>query len=95
MAARVVPEAGFPALRDAVALIRASADRDCDAFAAVLSGARSAVDLAGMTATVAALVCRRAGLGGDEVVGALREIEAELADYLLDQARPEVAAHGG
>lgn len=95
MAAYVPPETGFPALRDAVALVRALAEGDGVAVEAVLLGTRCAVDLAGMTATIATLIGRRAGLGGDEIACALREIEAEIADYLLDQARPEVSAGGG
>jgi hypothetical protein len=93
MSSQVPPEVGFDVLRDAVALIGCSAAGDDAGFAAVIGGSGHHVDLAGMTATIAAMVCRRAGLDADVVLGGIR---AELSDLLLDQAAPvaEAARHG-
>ena len=77
------PEVGFDVLRDAVALVRCSAAGDDEGFAVVVGGSRHPADLAGMTATIAAMICRRAGLDAADV---LSGIKAELSDLLLDQA---------
>lgn len=61
-------------------------------FAAVIGGSRHHVDLAGMTATIAAMICRRSGLDADAVLDGIR---AELSDLLLDRVPPGQAVAGG
>ena len=95
LAAYVPPAIGFDVLKDALALIRCSAARDGEGFMAIISGTAYPLDLAGMTATVAAIACRRAGLDDDAIAALLGDAGADLADLLLDQHKPAGAVPAG
>jgi hypothetical protein len=87
LAAYVPPAIGFDVLKDAVALIGCSAAGDGEGVMAILSSTTYPRDLAGMTATVAVIACRRAGLDADAMAALLGDAGADLADLLLDQGR--------
>ena len=95
LAAYVPPAIGFDVLKDAAALIRCSAAGDGEGVMAILGSTAYPLDLAGMTATVAVIACRRAGLDGDAIAALLGDAGADLADLLLDQPKPAEAVPAG
>jgi len=58
----------------------------------VIGGSGQHADMAGMSATIAAMICGRCGLDADAVLDGIR---AELTDVLLDRVPPAQSVAGG
>jgi hypothetical protein len=87
LAAHVPLGIGFDVLKDAVTLIGCSAAGDGEGFMAIMNSTAYPRDLAGMTATVAVIAYRRAGMDDNAITGLLGDIAADLADLLLDHGK--------
>lgn len=84
-AAYMPPEIGFDTLKDTAALIRCTLDGDAEGIDAILSGTPAPRELAGMAATVAALICTRGGLTAAQCGALVDAIATDLGNLMLDQ----------
>jgi hypothetical protein len=91
-AADLTPEAIHDAIRDTAALILACAVQDNEGILAIVSGTDNLPYLTAMTATAAAIICRRGQLDDASIGALLGSVAAELTDRLLDQ---QLSREGG
>jgi hypothetical protein len=84
----LAPDVGFDALKSAVALIRCCADGDGEGIGAIINGAANLHELAGMTATIAAIICLRVSRDRNGIDALLAAVSSDLTNLLLDQEKP-------